>query len=198
MGGCVASSVHSGESTLQFSKPFRCIIRRYMPHFCFGESSTDDDRLIAFSHWEHVFKETIHSTALGADSPVGRLYECFYTQLYERAPHLKALFKGNSQTQARVLVHISTGMKSLLQSENLVQKVTELALLHMKIGVQPEDFDPLGETLVQAMKLTSGDQWSDRIELAWRRIYCHAAIMILVTIPNLHLDIRDSHNELVT
>lgn len=191
--GC-ASSVFGHETSMKYSKQFMRIIHRYLPHFVSDEPSNNDDRLTAFEHWEKVYKDSIHMEGkhtIGADTSIGKLYETFYAYLFQHSPHLKPLFQASIKVQSRVLVHISSGMKSLLSSEDLVQKVLELALVHMKIGVKPEDFDPLGESLIQSMKLTSGESWSDRIELAWRCIYCHAAILILVNIPNTNLDLDD-------
>ncbi|GAB9472581.1 hypothetical protein Gpo141_00009755 [Globisporangium polare] len=191
--GCVSSTFNQ-DPGMKFSKQYIRIIKRYLPNFLTDEPSNNDDRLTAFAHWEKVYKENIHTDAhhtSGSDTSIGKLYEVFYKYLFEHHAHLKPLFQASIQIQSRVLVHISSGMKSLLSSEDLVQKVMELALVHMKIGVKPEDFDPLGESLIQSMKLTSGDDWSDAIERAWRRIYCHAAILILVNIPNTNLDMGD-------
>lgn len=188
--GCVSSTMNK-DASMKFSKQYLRIINRYLPHFVTDEPSNDTDRITAFLHWEKVYKENIHMDAhhtIGSGTKIGLLYETFYKYLFEHTPHMKPLFQASIQIQSRVLVHISSGMKSLLSSEDLVQKVMELALVHMKIGVKPEDFDPLGEALIQSMKITSGDDWNAEIEAAWRHIYCHASILILVNIPNTNLD----------
>lgn len=191
--GCAASTLNH-ESRAKYSKQYMRIVHRFLPHFVTDEPSNNSDRFTAFEHWEKVYKENIYMEGhqVSTNSPIGKLYAQFYEYLFEHSAHLKPLFQASIKIQSRVLVHISSGMKSLLQSEDIVQKVMELALVHMKIGVNPEDFDPLGEALIQSMKLTSGEHWNERIELAWRRIYCHAAILILVNIPNANLDIADS------
>ncbi|KAG3255160.1 hypothetical protein PI124_g313 [Phytophthora idaei] len=155
-----------------------------------SEESEAQDVVVTFEHWERVFKENIHTDAhhaVGSGTTIGLLYENFYKYLFENYPHMKPLFQASVQIQSRVIVHISSGMKSLLSSEDLVQKVMNLALVHLKIGVKPDDFDPLGDSLIQAMRLTCGDDWDEKIEMAWKRIYCHAAILILVNIPDLDL-----------
>ncbi|DAZ99208.1 TPA: hypothetical protein N0F65_008241 [Lagenidium giganteum] len=194
--GCVQSFKSDGP--LKFSRQYCRIIQRFLPNFTFDVPSNDEDRMVAFLFWENVFKENLHTDPHhleGTDTQIGRLYANFYSYLFEHSPQLKPLFQASIKIQSRVLVHISSGMKSLLQSEDLVQKVMNLALVHMKIGVKPEDFDPLGEALIQAMKMTCGDAWNERVELAWRRIYCHASIMILVNIPNTDLDMDDYQEE---
>ncbi|KAE9033531.1 hypothetical protein PR003_g8703 [Phytophthora rubi] len=178
----------------KFSKQYCRIIKHYMPHFQITEQSDNDDRLVAFDHWERDFKENIHTDAhhaVGSGTKIGLLYENFYKYLFEKYPHMKPLFQASVQIQSRVIVHISSGMKSLLSSEDLVQKVMNLALVHLKIGVKPEDFDPLGDSLIQAMRLTCGADWDETIENAWKRIYCHASILILVNIPDLDLSGSD-------
>jgi hemoglobin-like flavoprotein len=82
-------------------------------------------------------------------------------------------------------------MESLLSADDLVGQVLNLALVHMKIGVKPEDFDPLGESLMQAMRITCGDDCNAQLETAWRKIYCHASILILVNIPNAKVNLDD-------
>ncbi|TMW57722.1 hypothetical protein Poli38472_014325 [Pythium oligandrum] len=196
--GCVSSTFLREGDQPKFSKQYCRIVKRYLPNFIFVEPSNNDDRLVAFAHWEQTYKDTIHSEKTAADSAVGKLYAAFYEHLFEHAAQLKPLFQASHAVQSRVLTHISTGMKSLLSSEDLVQKVMHLALVHMKIGVKADDFDPLGEALIQAMKKTTGAAWTERIELAWRRIYCHAAILILVNIPNVHIDLDDFKDDPAT
>lgn len=191
--GC-SSSVFHGPADIKFSRQYCRIIKRYLPNFAFDEPSNNDDRLAAFEYWERVYKENIHMDAhhaAGSGTPIGQLYENFYKYLFEHAPQLKPLFQASIQIQSRVLVHISSGMKSLLSSESLVQKVMMLALVHLKIGVKPEDFDPLGEALIASMKMTAPEEWSDGVESAWRKIFCHASILILVNIPNINIDLTD-------
>ncbi|KAL3666615.1 hypothetical protein V7S43_008238 [Phytophthora oleae] len=195
MGVGASFGHHRGTpSRPKFSKHYCRIIKRYMPHFPITEPSDSEDRLVAFEHWERIFKENIHTDAhhaVGSGTKIGLLYENFYKYLFENYPHMKPLFQASVQIQSRVIVHISSGMKSLLSSEDLVQKVMNLALVHLKIGVKADDFDPLGDSLIQAMHLTCGDDWDERIELAWTRLYCHAAILILVNIPDLDLSGSD-------
>ncbi|KAG7402181.1 E3 ubiquitin-protein ligase bre1 [Phytophthora boehmeriae] len=185
---------HDAHKRPKFSNRYCRIIKRYLPHFPLTEPSDNNDRLTAFAHWERVFKENIHMDAhhaVGSGTKIGLLYENFYKYLFDNYPHMKPLFQASVQIQSRVIVHISSGMKSLLSSEDLVQKVMNLALVHLKIGVKPEDFDPLGDSLVQAMRLTCGDDWDEATENAWKHIYCHAAILILVNIPDIDINIDD-------
>ncbi|RLN37862.1 hypothetical protein BBJ28_00000485 [Nothophytophthora sp. Chile5] len=192
--GCSASFGTRSKGPPKFPPHYCRIIQRLMPHFPVMEPSNNDDRLVAFMHWERIFKENIHTDAhhaAGSGTKIGQLYENFYLYLFEHYPHMKPLFQASVQIQSRVIVHISSGMKSLLSSEDLVEKVMNLSLVHLKIGVKPEDFDPLGESLIQAMHITCGDDWSATIENAWRKIYCHASILILVNIPDIDLDGQD-------
>lgn len=193
--GCAGSILTTDSQSIKFSKQYCRIVHRFLPHFEFDEPSNDHDRLTAFVHWESTYKDTIHSEKTAAESPVGKLYAAFYKYLFDNAAQLKPLFRASHAVQSRVLTHISAGMKSLLSSEDLVQKVMHLALVHMKIGVKPDDFDPLGEALIQAMKQTTGAAWTEQIETSWRRIYCHASFLILVNIPNVNLDLDDFKEE---
>ncbi|TMW68598.1 hypothetical protein Poli38472_006066 [Pythium oligandrum] len=171
--GCMPSVIHQEGSAMKFTPQFCRIIKRYLPHFEFDDPSTTTDRLVAFAHWSKAYKDTPKTIDLAVNSAVGKLYEKFYEYLFDNSPQLKPLFQSSHHVQGRVLVHISAGMQTLLKSDDLVTKVMELAILHMKIGVKPEDFDSLGVALVHAMKATSGTEWNDRVEHAWRRIFCH-------------------------
>ncbi|KAF4322961.1 hypothetical protein G195_004034 [Phytophthora kernoviae 00238/432] len=169
MGAAASFSAHHDvPKRPKFSKRYCRIIKRYLPHFPITEPSGNDDRLTAFAHWERVFKENIHMDAhhaVGSGTKIGLLYENFYKYLFENYPHMKPLFQAS--------------------------KVMNLALVHLKIGVKPEDFDPLGDSLVQAMRLTCGGDWDEAIENAWNHIYCHAAILILVNIPDIDINSDD-------
>lgn len=196
--GCVWGKFSIGATNeVRFSKQYRRIIKRYLPHFDFEELSTREEHVVAFQHWERVFKEHILGDARHRehDSMIGKLYDNFYKYLFDHYAYLKPVFRASVEVQSRVIVHISSGMESLLSAENLVGQVLNLALVHMKIGVKPEDFDPLGESLIQAMKITCADEWNTQIETAWRKIYCHAAILILVNIPKTKLDIDDYNGD---
>jgi hemoglobin-like flavoprotein len=192
--GCLQAKLRVlASSDVKFSKQYRRIIKRYLPHFDYEEPTTREDHVIAFQHWERVFKEHILGDARHReqDSMIAKLYRNFYAYLFEHYAYLKPVFRASVEVQSRVIVHISSGMESLLSADDLVGQVLNLALVHMKIGVKPEDFDPLGESLMQAMRITCGDDWNAQLETAWRKIYCHASILILVNIPNAKVNLDD-------
>lgn len=189
--GCVLGTFRVGPASGRYSTQYYRIIQRYLPHFVFDAPSTREDQLVAFQHWDRVFKEKIvgdahHHTS---DTMIGQLYLNFYAYLFKYYSYLKPLFRASVEVQSRVIVHISSGMESLLLGEDLVHQVLNLSLVHMNLGVTANDFDPLGESLIQAMRLTCGDDWDERVETAWRRIYCHVAVLILFNIPSAKADL---------
>ncbi|GLD95156.1 hypothetical protein PINS_up003781 [Pythium insidiosum] len=191
MGCAISIAKEEAPAESAYTKRYCRVIEQYLPHFAFDTPSTKADHTVAFDHWNAVYKDTIHSPQAQPDAPVEQLFQSFYAYLFEHSPQLEPLFKSSRHVQSKVLVHITAGIKALLGSEDRVHKVVHLAMFHVRMGVKPQDFDPLGQAFIHGMKSTSGADWSEKIETAWRRIFCHAAILVLVNIPYSDLNLTE-------
>ncbi|TMW68600.1 hypothetical protein Poli38472_006068 [Pythium oligandrum] len=172
------------------------MVHQYLPDFPNVELSTEMQRQIASHHWNTVFRDAASSrssrTSSGSysvgrrssngmiDNRITRLYDTFYMYLDHNSPDLKHVFRASMHVRSKVLVHISGGIRSILASDQMPEKVAALTQTHLRFGIQLEYFNPLGNALLHAMKETSDGVWSDEIENAWRHLFAHCSALLLV------------------
>ncbi|GLD98135.1 hypothetical protein PINS_up006832 [Pythium insidiosum] len=186
-----------------FSRAEKKIIEKFMPAFADLTKSNEHHRHIAGVHWDRVFKEAppkrdsnasagavnVNATT-GADkqhlqepqnSTITMLYDVFYAHLEQHSPELRPVFRSSMHIRSKVLVHISVGMRTLIASENFVDKVLPLTKTHRRFGVKPEHFQPLGRALLHAMEAVSGDHWSPEVDDAWKRLFVQTSVILIRT-----------------
>ncbi|KAG6620807.1 Nitric oxide oxidoreductase (Eurofung) [Phytophthora cinnamomi] len=174
------------------------LMKKYLPSFVYYEKSTEVHRQIAAQHWDKVFKdapaqrssqvqtsvtasmykEAKHITK-AQNNKITELYDVFYAYLEEHGGDLKNVFRSSMHVRGRVLVHISAGMRTMLASENIAEKILALTKTHRRFGVKVEHYDCVGRALLHAMERTSGDNWSPEIDDAWRRMFSHSSVILI-------------------
>lgn len=107
-----------------------------------------------------------HSSALGAR---------FYKLLFSRVPALKNMFnqtnqKRGIQQDALVYAIYATG-ENINNLDNIKPLIMRVAEKHVALGVQPEHYTIVGETVLQAVKDVLGDAATDEIIEAWGAAY---------------------------
>ncbi|EEY67523.1 uncharacterized protein PITG_17628 [Phytophthora infestans T30-4] len=174
------------------------LMKKYLVSFVYYEKSTEELRRIAAQHWDKVFKDappqrnvTASTTASAhkeakhitkaQNNKITELYDVFYAYLEEHGGDLKHVFRSSMHVRGRVLVHISAGMRTMLASENISEKILALTKTHRRFGVKLEHYDCVGRALLQAMEKTSGENWSPEIEDAWRRMFSHSSVILIRT-----------------
>ncbi|ETI31705.1 hypothetical protein F441_21235 [Phytophthora nicotianae CJ01A1] len=172
------------------------LMKKYLASFVYYEKSTEEHRRIAAQHWDKVFKDappqrnvtataSMHKEAKhitkAQNNKITELYDVFYAYLEEHGGDLKHVFRSSMHVRGRVLVHISAGMRTMLASENIAEKILALTKTHRRFGVKLEHFDCVGRALLQAMEKTSGENWSPEIDDAWRRMYSHSSVILIRT-----------------
>ncbi|KAJ0395736.1 hypothetical protein P43SY_004267 [Pythium insidiosum] len=182
------------------------LVHMYLPDFKIYEPSLETHRQIAASHWNATFRDTGSSRSSARSSTrtdnssrrtdgrnssapssshmdksrITTLYDAFYQYLEEHSPELKPVFRSSMHVRSKVLVHISAGMRTILSSDGVAEKMAALTRTHMRFGVKLEYFNPLGLALMHAMREASGELWSPEIEDAWRRLFVHCSAILLV------------------
>ncbi|KAF4030307.1 hypothetical protein GN244_ATG17914 [Phytophthora infestans] len=174
------------------------LMKKYLASFVYYEKSTEEHRRIAAQHWDKVFKDAPPQRNVNAsttasahkeakhitkaqNNKITELYDVFYAYLEEHGGDLKHVFRSSMHVRGRVLVHISAGMRTMLASENISEKILALTKTHRRFGVKLEHYDCVGRALLQAMEKTSGENWSPEIEDAWRRMFSHSSVILIRT-----------------
>lgn len=99
-----------------------------------------------------------------------RLGERFYARLFEAAPNLRPMFKGDLKAQATKLVDSLDAVIRNLErpTENAVM-LAELGKRHVGYGAKPEHYELVISLLTQSMREVLGDQADERCLDEWRQ-----------------------------
>jgi hemoglobin-like flavoprotein len=100
-----------------------------------------------------------------------RLAEVFYAKLFAAAPHLRGMFKGEPEAQARKLMAaLDAVVKNFEKPEANAAMIAELGKRHAGYGAKPEHYDLVIDLLVESMEeLLGAKGWATRESLReWR------------------------------
>ncbi|MEF2097264.1 NO-inducible flavohemoprotein [Bacillus sp. CFBP9009] len=126
--------------------------------------------------------------------PIGKR---FYELLFSKAPDLYNLF--NQTNQKRGIQQEALGYAVYAAGEHItnleaikpvIKRVTEK---HRAIGVKPEQYPVVGETLLQAVKDVLGDGATDEIIEAWGKAYGYIADAFIDIEKNLYEETEHQH-----
>jgi hemoglobin-like flavoprotein len=96
----------------------------------------------------------------------------FYNKLFEYDPSLRALFKGDMKEQGRKLMAIlKVAVASLNRLDKLVPVLQQLAGRHVRYGVKPGHYTPVGNALLYALKQGLGENFTPETRAAWVAVY---------------------------
>ena len=96
----------------------------------------------------------------------------FYDRLFEIAPEVKPLFRGDIDEQGRMFMSMLTvAVNGLTTFDSLEPALRELAIRHAGYGVGPEHYAPVGAALVWIMERSLGDDFTDEVSSAWFAVY---------------------------
>jgi nitric oxide dioxygenase len=98
--------------------------------------------------------------------------ELFYGRLFEIAPEVKPLFKGDMREQGRKLMStlgvVVAGLKNL---EAVLPAAKALAVRHVGYGVAAADYEPVGEALIWTLNKGLGEGFTPATKEAWLAAY---------------------------
>jgi len=94
--------------------------------------------------------------------------DIFYNKLFEYDPSLRKLFKNDMSEQGRKLMAtLGVAVKSLTDLNGLVPVLQKLSERHVGYGVKAEDYTPVGNALLFALKQGLGDEFTPDVREAW-------------------------------
>jgi nitric oxide dioxygenase len=98
--------------------------------------------------------------------------DMFYGRLFEIAPDVKALFKGDMKDQGRKLMAtlrvVVNGLKNL---DAVVPAAQALAVKHVAYGVKPEYYPPVGEALIWTLDTALKEDFDSETRAGWVAAY---------------------------
>jgi len=119
-----------------------------------------------------LIRQTFHDLASEKQTASQRFYEL----LFEIAPDLRHLFRGDIGNQGmRFMSTLGTILDDIDNPEALSPHVERLGQGHAALGVKPEHFIPMGEALVRTMEETLGDRFPAGARAAWEEAYAFIA-----------------------
>jgi len=96
----------------------------------------------------------------------------FYGRLFEIAPAVKLLFRGDMAEQGRKLMAtLAVVVNGLSNLETILPAASALAKRHVAYGVKAADYEPVGEALLWTLERGLGKQWTPNLAAAWTGAY---------------------------
>lgn len=96
----------------------------------------------------------------------------FYEALFQRAPHLRSLFREDLKGQGmRFMNTLGLILANFENPNSSAVDYAELGRLHTTLGIRQKDFVPMEEALIETIKVRLGDQFSPELEASWRSAY---------------------------
>lgn len=119
-----------------------------------------------------VQKELVQETFAMVEPIAEQAAELFYGRLFEIAPNLKALFKGDMVEQQRKLMAVlKVAVAGLDDPERLIPAVRILGQRHVEYGVVDDDYDTVAEALIWTLEQGLGEAFTPEVADAWVAVY---------------------------
>ena len=96
----------------------------------------------------------------------------FYGRLFEIAPEVRPLFKGDMKEQGRKLMAtLAVVVNGLSNLEAVLPAASALAKNHVAYGVKAEHYAPVGAALLWTLERGLGADWTPELAAAWTAAY---------------------------
>ena len=96
----------------------------------------------------------------------------FYSWLFKIDPELRQLFRGDMQTQSKLLVTmIATAVENLDRLDLVLSAVRDLGRRHAGYGVKDTDYDTVETALLMTLAQALGGEFSPEVRQAWIACY---------------------------
>lgn len=115
----------------------------------------------------------------------------FYARLFEIAPEVKPLFKGDMTNQgAKLMATLGAVVNGLRDLDAIVPVAQQLAVKHVSYGVTAAHYAPVGKALIHTLKKGLGDEFTPELEDAWTSAYTLLSkVMIEAAYPTSFTDL---------
>jgi len=102
----------------------------------------------------------------------GQAASLFYDRLFEIAPPLRGLFRGDMTAQgAKLMAMLATAVANLDRLDSIVPAVRALGARHAGYGVTEADYAPVAEALLWTLGQALGEAFTAETRAAWVEAY---------------------------
>ena len=117
-------------------------------------------------------QKTIVQSTFAQVTDADAVASLFYSRLFEIAPEVKPLFKGDISEQGKKLMQtLAVVVNGLDDLSAIVPAVEALGKRHVSYGVTAEHYSLVGSALLWTLAEAFGDAFTDEVEAAWARAY---------------------------
>ena len=96
----------------------------------------------------------------------------FYGRLFEIAPAVKPLFRGDMKEQGKKLMAtLAVVVNGLGNLQSILPAASALAKRHVVYGVKAADYAPVGAALLWTLERGLAEQWTPELAAAWSAAY---------------------------
>jgi hemoglobin-like flavoprotein len=96
----------------------------------------------------------------------------FYGRLFEIAPEVRPLFRGDMKEQGRKLMGtLAVVVKGLTNLDTILPAASALAKRHVAYGVKAEHYVPVGAALLWTLERGLASEWTTERAAAWAAAY---------------------------
>jgi|SRR3954470_22382112 hemoglobin-like flavoprotein len=125
-----------------------------------GSTMTPDQIALVQQSFQKVAPNALGAAAL------------FYNRLFETAPQLKALFRGDMTEQhKKLMATLAVVVNGLDKIETVLPAAGMLARRHVGYGVTPEHYTVVGSALLWTLERGLGPDWNEDVADAWMEAY---------------------------
>ncbi|MEO9576366.1 MAG: globin family protein [Tateyamaria sp.] len=113
--------------------------------------------------------------------------EMFYARLFEIAPQVRPIFKGDMSEQgAKLMATLGAVVNGLKSLEAIVPVAEKLAVGHVAYGVKAEHYPFVGEALIDTLKKGLGEALTPDVQASWETAYATlSGVMIAAAYPEV-------------
>ncbi|CAM9807728.1 unnamed protein product, partial [Heterosigma akashiwo] len=111
----------------------------------------------------------------------------FFASFFEAVPTARMLFNGKlRQVQWKLVKMIGSMMSSKESAAQRKKSLEELAALHGKRGVHPNQYAPFSVCLFETIKKRMGDYWTEEQENSWTALISSILHIMVPTAVQQH------------
>lgn len=130
---------------------------------------TDADNRMLHVPLDYALIARLRSSYAALRSHELRLAETFYATLFESAPELRPMFRGDISAQAgKLTASLDAIVQSLEAPARNAEVLNELGRRHAGYGARPEHYDLVIDCLISAMRTLLGENADPRTLDEWR------------------------------